>query len=202
MAPVSLLCVYLGGVYFFALVAMVFCFSVYEWTRMAMRLKRRALMIVLGLAYFIPCFALFASIRADENGLPLIVLLFILVWASDIGAYFAGKYLGKTKCAPKISPNKTWAGVWGGVITAIICANLYVFYVLPDLFDVYHICIMAVVISFASMLGDLLISFIKRLAQVKDTGTIIPGHGGVLDRVDSLILAAPAMAYFVFWGFV
>ena len=202
MAPVSLLCVYLGGVYFFALVFAVFCFSVYEWTRMSMRLNRRWLTAALGLVYFIPCFSLFISIRAADHGLSLIILLFILVWASDIGAYFAGKYLGKTKCAPKISPNKTWAGVWGGIIVAILSANLYVFYVLPAYFDVIHICIMAIVIGFASMLGDLLISFIKRQANVKDTGTVIPGHGGVLDRVDSLILAVPAMAYFVFWGFI
>lgn len=202
LAPVALLCVYLGGAYFAGLVFLAFVRCLYEWVRMAKKMANKWKVILLGYLYFLVCFGLFLQIRYQTDGFSLIFLLFIIVWSSDIGAYFAGKYFGKTKCVPKISPNKTWAGVWGGVLCAVAFANLYTYYVLPERFEPIALCFVSVIIAFASMLGDLVISYVKRLADVKDTGSIIPGHGGVLDRIDSLILATPLMGYFLYWGLI
>ncbi len=145
---------------------------------------------------------MFFFIRAQSDGIWLIFLLFVIVWGCDIGAYVFGKIIGGEKCVPLISPNKTWAGVWGGAFSAVVLSLIYVYFLLPERFSLSYLALMAVVIAFASMLGDLLISYVKRRADVKDTGHLIPGHGGVLDRIDSLILATVPMAYFVYWDVI
>ena len=121
-----------------------------------------------------------------------------MVWAADIGAFFVGKYFGGPKMAPRISPNKTWAGLGGGCdfagVIAILffCVNVLVS---PEAvfswMGVVLIFVLGVVIALAGQAGDLLISAMKRKTGVKDTGTLIPGHGGLLDRIDSMLLAAP-----------
>ena len=121
-------------------------------------------------------------------------LVLIATWLTDSGAYFVGKKLGKKPMAPVISPNKTIAGAVGGVLTTaifIISAAL--------LFDVYNIYYFIFAFSFplVAIMGDLFESCIKRYFDVKDTGTIIPGHGGILDRFDSFILTAPFTYYFI-----
>jgi|TARA_Y100000296_G_scaffold2495_1_gene2849 phosphatidate cytidylyltransferase len=203
LAPLSIFCVYAGGYFFFGLVLLAYVASVQEWARMCVRLPAyKWLSAAFGLLYFSCCYAMFLYIRAQGEGAQLVFLLFVVVWGCDIGAYFFGKMIGGTKCVPEISPNKTWAGVWGGAFTSVVLALGYVYFILPARFDALYIVLMAVVIAFASMLGDLLISYVKRRADVKDTGSIIPGHGGVLDRIDSLILATVPMTFFVFWNVI
>lgn len=120
----------------------------------------------------------------------LIALLF-LVWAADVGAYAAGKTLGRHKLAPKISPGKTWEGLVGGLITAILCMLLAA-YIANDWPSPWWLLIPATVfIALVSVHGDLFISLLKRQTGVKDTGHIFPGHGGMMDRIDSLSAAAP-----------
>lgn len=169
---------------------------------MSKKVENKWKYIVSGYLYFLICFGLFLDIRFQHEGFQLLCFLFIAVWSCDIGAYFAGKFWGKTKCVPNISPNKTWAGVWGGVALAIALGNLYTYLVLPDRYEPYMTSFVILILGFSSMLGDLLISYVKRKADVKDTGSIIPGHGGVLDRIDSLILATPLMSYFLYWGLI
>ena len=120
----------------------------------------------------------------------LLFALFV-VWGADVGAYFAGRRIGRVKLAPKISPGKTWEGVFGGLVVVAIVAA--VFAILLDL-------ALAVLIPFSmaaaalSVVGDLTVSMFKRTAGVKDSGSLFPGHGGILDRIDSVSAAAPLFA--------
>ena len=124
-----------------------------------------------------------------------LMYLFLLVWGADSGAYFVGRKFGKKKLAPHVSPNKSVEGLYGGVFTAILIV-LFVEIVYLDLSLTQHILflILSMITVFSSVLGDLFESMIKRRAGIKDSGRILPGHGGVLDRIDSLLAAAPIFA--------
>jgi phosphatidate cytidylyltransferase len=125
----------------------------------------------------------------------LLGYFFLVLMGSDSGAYFAGKALGKHKLIPKISPGKTWEGLIGGLVAAAAFAALATFWFFPEL--PYQISIpLAVVMSGVGVLGDLAESAIKRGSNTKDAASILPGHGGFLDRLDSLLLNAPILYYF------
>lgn len=127
-----------------------------------------------------------------EIGLGLTCFLFGSVWATDIGAYAAGKTIGGPKLAPRLSPNKTWAGLIGGMVSAAIAGFL-----IALAFDAglrFVAAAVAAVLAVIAQSGDLFESAVKRRAGVKDSGTLIPGHGGVLDRIDGLMAAAPLLA--------
>jgi len=136
-------------------------------------------------------------LRDQASGAFVIFLLFLLIWASDVGAYFSGRLLGRRKLAPRISPNKTWEGVWGGIALAIAAAFLLTAAVPGFNVEPVPLVAIAVVTTLASIGGDLFISIHKRTVAVADTGTFLPGHGGMLDRYDSLLAGAPffALAY-------
>lgn len=130
-----------------------------------------------------------AMLRGDTaSGLIAIIYLFALVWATDIGAYFTGRSLGGPKLAPRFSPNKTWSGAIGGVVAAIIAAAAVSYYSFDRIN--YVLVLLAIALSIASQLGDLGESWVKRRFNAKDSGKLLPGHGGVMDRVDGLIIAA------------
>lgn len=127
------------------------------------------------------------SIRHGGEGMLATAFLFVVVWATDIGAYFAGRSLGGPKLWPRVSPKKTWSGALGGLMAAVVLGTGLV-----ALFGAPHplrLAITAALLSVASQAGDLYESSLKRRFGVKDSGTIIPGHGGVLDRVDGLVAA-------------
>ncbi|WP_133129421.1 phosphatidate cytidylyltransferase [Legionella yabuuchiae] len=143
----------------------------------------------------LPLFA--ASLSAIyflPNGKHLIVYLLCLVWAADVGAYLIGKAFGKTKLIPQVSPGKTIEGLMGGIFLSLSVALVAYVYFKPE--NTWAWFLLAGFIALISVLGDLFISILKRRCQVKDTGHVFPGHGGVLDRLDSLIAAAPIF----FWG--
>lgn len=124
------------------------------------------------------------------------VVLVVVVATADIGAYFVGKRFGKHKMAALVSPAKTWEGFWGGVAACTMLA-LLLWNLLPD--SEVHIGLAAIVLviiptALASVIGDLTVSMVKRESGVKDSGSLLPGHGGVLDRLDSLCGAAPVFA--------
>ena len=129
-----------------------------------------------------------------------VLLVFIgMIWASDTGAYFTGKTIGGPKLIKEISPNKTWSGFGGALLfpalLGIIWYLVFGFHMEFDGRSVYTnlvvLAVLGVVTGAAGQAGDLLVSFVKRQAGVKDTGNLIPGHGGLLDRIDSLLLATP-----------
>ncbi len=129
-----------------------------------------------------------AAIRGDgADGLAAMVFIFAVVWATDILAYFIGRAIGGPKLAPPISPGKTWSGAIGGAISAVIAGTLVhmAFFPLNGLW----VPVIALVLSVFSQIGDLFESFIKRRFGVKDSSRLIPGHGGVMDRVDGLVFA-------------
>lgn len=129
------------------------------------------------------------------NG-ALVIMLIIMVAAVDVGAFFTGKLFGKRKLAPALSPNKTWEGVWGGVTLNV--AVSIVFAILLDscvqafaLIDYVIFAVLALIVAFFSVVGDLAESMLKRNKELKDSGSILPGHGGLLDRIDGLMAATP-----------
>ena len=138
-----------------------------------------------------------AAIYLHTKGKDLIVYLLCIVWATDIGAYLAGKYCGRHKLIPKVSPGKTIEGATGGFVLAMIVAAVAYWYFSPQQLSLWFA--VAVGTALISMLGDLFISMLKRRSNIKDTGQIIPGHGGILDRLDSLIAAAPLFYYGIFF---
>lgn len=152
---------------------------------------RRAL--ALGALYVgLPVFALLL-IREQPDGLIYTLWALALVWACDIGAYFAGRTIGGPRLAPVISPNKTWAGLIGGVILAsLLGAAMHSQYALP-----LRLTLATPVLAALAQMGDLYESWLKRRAGVKDSGTLLPGHGGLLDRLDGMVPVAPLAALLV-----
>lgn len=124
-----------------------------------------------------------------------LMYLFLLVWGADSGAYFVGRKMGKRKLAPKVSPNKSIEGLLGGVITVtVVIVAVQISFLKLTLLQHILFFILSIITVFSSVLGDLFESMIKRRAGIKDSGRILPGHGGVLDRIDSLLAAAPIFA--------
>jgi phosphatidate cytidylyltransferase len=147
-----------------------------------------------ALASITICTFSLALLRDQAHGQFLILLLLIIIWAADIGAYFSGKFFGRTKLASVISPNKTWEGAIGGVILAGLAALLLSHYIPSLEADAGLLSILVAVTVLTSVGGDLFISMHKRTMKMKDSGKIFPGHGGVLDRFDSLLAGVPFFA--------
>lgn len=147
------------------------------------------LVALCGIAVLVPLgVVLAAMLIAPGRGAALLLLMLVIVWAADIGAYFAGRSLGRVKLAPRVSPGKTWEGVLGGVAAAAVtAAGGAMLLALP----VAGLVFLAIAVAGISVIGDLTVSMFKRNAGLKDSGHLIPGHGGILDRIDSLSSAAP-----------
>ena len=154
----------------------------------------RLMPLLLGVPYVGLGMAALAWLREDaEAGRAELLFLMLLVWASDIGAYMTGRLVGGPKLAPSISPNKTLSGALGGLVTAVGVALLVSFIVQPP-GSVARTVIMAAILGIVAQAGDLFESAIKRQVGAKDSGHLIPGHGGLLDRLDALLAAAPIAA--------
>ncbi len=189
-----------GGTVFAVLVALIATIMYLEWSRMVG--KWGLAWQVLGFFYCLaPAVALLwirerAEYEGIGQGFDLLIWVFLVVWSTDIGAYFAGRAIGGPKLAPSISPNKTIAGLIGGVISAAVLAGAWVYYVgLPA-----PLLWIAVPFAVAAQLGDLFESGLKRRAGVKDSGTWLPGHGGLLDRLDGLVPVAVLTAGLMVMG--
>ncbi len=157
---------------------------------------RMGSMLVFGLVYLVLPLSMIPKVRAFDDGLSWIFLVLVCTWASDTGAYFAGRAFGKRKLLERISPKKTWAGVWGGVGLTVAIGIGFALMDTPSVPPVHGACLGAL-IAVTGVVGDLVESMFKRASGIKDTGGIMPGHGGLLDRVDSLLFSVPAA-----WAYV
>lgn len=150
--------------------------------------------MLMGLLTLIPAWLAFISLRLNEQGIAYLFILIGLVVCSDTGAYFSGRAWGRSKLAAAVSPGKSWAGFWGGVVTSCSFAIILWYAYGSAEMSFIAVLLVAVLTGLASVLGDLLESMIKRHQGLKDSGSILPGHGGLMDRLDSLTAASPVFA--------
>lgn len=184
--PLALLCPLAAGIDWPVLIAGAAAFFFILFTS-------RKPALALGLPYICVPITALQFLRGETPyayGLLLAFWALSLVWATDIGAYFAGRSIGGPKLAPRVSPSKTWSGLAGGVLAALVLGFLlHRFAGLP-----IQLAAASGLLAVAAQLGDLLESHMKRRAGVKDSGTLLPGHGGVMDRLDGVVAAAPLAA--------
>ena len=203
--PITLLFIVNGSLLFIFFLSILFLVTSYEWVKMN---KKKILYKILGITFLILSFYSAFYLRA-YTGLNFFLFIILISIFTDMGGYIFGKYFKGPKLT-KISPNKTYSGVIGSLIMPVFAGLLYIQYIqhplgvivpikldkLSNNFDL-TILIMILSISIISQLGDLTISYFKRLSKIKDTGKILPGHGGLLDRVDGLIFVIPISYLFV-----
>ncbi|RMH35322.1 MAG: phosphatidate cytidylyltransferase [Nitrospirae bacterium] len=156
----------------------------------------RSLASVLGICYIGGCLAHLVLIRQLPAGPELVFFVIVTTWLADTGAYYVGVLAGRTPLAPWISPRKTVEGLFGGMLAAVAAALLCIIWFVPEL-TLLDGLLLGLVLTIVGLMGDLAESVFKRLSGVKDSSGLIPGHGGVLDRLDSLLLTAPSFYYYV-----
>lgn len=190
LAPLVLYIVKLSGFYFTSMVLVAAIIMGGEWFNMTK--EKNNLWKAAGIVYiFLPCISLLWISEQTHifngtvkfNGVNTIISIFVLVWANDIGGYIFGRLFGGKKLCPKITPNKTWSGFFGGILCAVLVSPV-----------LYENMAIAGIIAIVASVGDLLESWMKRRCNIKDSGSIIPGHGGLLDRVDAVLLVSVVVA--------
>ena len=187
-----------GGILYSIFIILIVILMSFEWKGLISHSQSESHPIMwqaLGIAYVaLPNISLL-WIRGLPNGLELILWILFTVWATDIGAYFAGRAIGGPKLCPRISPNKTWAGLGGGIVaaagigilTVMICGSPHPFILI----------FITASLAIVAQIGDLFESWVKRFFDVKDSGHLLPGHGGILDRFDGIAAVAPKVAAFL-----
>ena len=154
-----------------------------------------ALKLLAGVFVIFPAWVAIVSIHErTPHGHGWTMLALLIVWAADIGAYFSGRAFGKRKLAPQISPGKTWAGAYGALVAGVLVTTIGGWLLDVRGAQLLGLALLAVVTVSISIVGDLIESLMKRHAQVKDSGTLFPGHGGLMDRMDSVFAALPVFA--------
>lgn len=198
-AAIAVLAIGLAGAGQFAFALLALAAGVALVAVVAVALGRRPYWLTLGILYVgLPSIALVWLRDTPVAGRETVMWLLALVWATDAGAYLIGRKVGGPRLAPRVSPGKTWSGLAGGVACGALAGGLTVLLTKSPGFAV--LAALSAALALVSQLGDLSESWLKRHFGVKDTGTLIPGHGGLLDRVDGLLFAAPATAVLALLG--
>jgi phosphatidate cytidylyltransferase len=199
LIPFIIIAIYSSKFLFNALVITIVTITAFEWRDLTKTAYNKKFWLFLGLGYIVIPFLLLITIRDMPNGANIILWMLGVVWATDIAGLFVGRSLKGPKLAPKISPNKTWSGLIGGVICAMMIGFISSFMFAGGIkFFVFFSGLLAVI----EQMGDLFESKIKRHFGVKESGDILPGHGGMLDRIDGLLFVIPTVALFILlsWG--
>mgnify|MGYP001453502748 FL=1 len=187
LIPISIFSIVKGSIFFIFFLVILFLAASYEWILMS---KKNNLLRLLGIIFLF--FSFYSAFEFGENYKDFLFIMTICIF-TDLGGYIFGKIFKGPKLT-KISPKKTYAGVFGGLILSFVTGFIFWHYVdngriLPD--EEIIILIFILFISLISQIGDLIISYFKRKAKLKDTGKILPGHGGLLDRIDGMIFVFP-----------
>tara|TARA_Y100000591_G_scaffold256262_1_gene228223 strand:- start:22 stop:666 length:645 start_codon:yes stop_codon:yes gene_type:complete len=196
LIPVSLYFIIKGSILFNFFLIIIFLVSVFEWLKMYNKITIK----ILGSLFLVLSFLSIFNIRNNiDGGLVYIYFILLICISTDIGGFTFGKFFKGPKFT-SISPNKTYSGILGSYVLTIMFSTFFINY-----FEAYFsnkkiilIYFFVILISSISQLGDLIISYFKRRSKIKDTGTIIPGHGGILDRIDGMIFAFP-FSYILFY---
>ena len=188
--PISLFFIIKGSEFFAFFLGAIFFITSYEWLIMN---KKKIFTKLIGIIFLLFTFSSAYFLRHEQGFYFFIFVIFISI-LTDLGGYFFGKFFKGPKLT-KISPKKTYSGVFGGfllsIIGGILLIKLFMNSTVLSMKETFEISILILVISLISQLGDLIISYFKRKAKIKDTGKILPGHGGMLDRIDGIIFAVP-----------
>ena len=196
LIPIALFFIIKGSFFFTFFIATCFLITLYEWHMMSKKKKYN----IFGFIFLIFSFYSVYFIRneLDKHGLLIFLFIVLVCVSTDIGGYVFGKLFKGPKLT-KISPNKTYAGVFGGYFLSIIFTYILFNYseIFTDQYFGIDEFVWVLVISTVSQVGDIIISYFKRLSKIKDTGKLIPGHGGILDRIDGMLFAFPF--YFIFY---
>ena len=189
LIPISIFLIIKGSIFFIFFLSILFLATSYEWVKMS---KKNILLKFLGIVFLFFSFYTAFEIRGDENFKDFLLIITICIF-TDIGGYIFGKVFKGPKLT-SISPKKTYAGVFGGFLMSLVAGLVFInyFFIEQNIFDEDLILFVLILfISLISQLGDLIISYFKRKAKIKDTGKILPGHGGILDRIDGMIFVFP-----------
>lgn len=174
-------------------VAVAWWFVAFLWVCLAPARVNALSAAAAGLLSLVPCWLALVYVTVSTQSTHWVLFTLALVWAADTGAFFAGRWLGRVPLAPRVSPKKTWEGVIGGVLLSGVVAWVATHW-LP-IKEVWPFVTTCIAVAALSIVGDLTESLLKRAAGLKDSGNLFPGHGGMLDRIDSVTAAAPALVF-------
>jgi phosphatidate cytidylyltransferase len=195
LIPPVISAIYFGSPYFEVLIFFAVCLLIWEWYGLC---NGKLPWVFLGITYIsASCFALIHLRINLDLGFQTVLWIFVLVWSADTGAFATGRIIGGPKIAPHISPNKTWSGLSGGIFAAGMVG--FVTALVLGHHNASLLIILSAMLGLLSQGGDLFESWLKRLFNKKDSGTLIPGHGGLLDRVDGLLATAVGTAILSFF---
>ena len=193
LIPISIFFIIQGSVFFLFFLTVLFLATTYEWFKMC---KKNNLLKIFGIIFLL--FSFYTAFVIREEGLKFFFFIITVCIFTDIGGYIFGKILKGPKLTT-ISPNKTYSGVMGSFILSLMAALIFIDYFKIETLQLYNL-FFPLFISLVSQIGDLIISYFKRKAKLKDTGKVLPGHGGLLDRIDGLIFVMPV--YFILKLFI
>ena len=182
-----------GFVWITLVIAMVWWFAAFLWICLAPARVTKATAALAGFLSLVPCWLALVYATFTTRSTHWVLFTLALVWAADTGAFFAGRWLGRVPLAPRVSPKKTWEGALGGICaSAAVAWAAATWWLAVDPWPFVFIC---VAVAALSIVGDLTESMLKRASGLKDSGSLFPGHGGMLDRIDSVTAAGPALVF-------